>query len=575
MPRRIRSEILAMLLLLKALAAFAQTNHGEIRLRVADPSGASVRAEVEVISLGTGYDKTFHSDAEGSLSIQMLPFGVYRIQVQQPGFVPLGEIIDVSSAVPVEHRLHLQVAPVHAEIKVSGAGTLIDPSASSSVMRIGSEQIEKRVTSLPGRSVQDLVITQPGWLYEGNAVLHPRGSEYQTQFVVDGIPLVDNRSPSFGPEIEADGLDSMTLYTAGYPAEFGRQMGGVVELNTQRQTDPGTHGDLVFSGGSYDTAAGYGHIQQVGGRNTFGASASGSMTSHYLNPVVPGNYTNKGTTGDFSASYQRDLSTADHFNLSVRHEFSRFLIPNELTQQEASQVQNGDNFETMGIASDQHIVSSNSLLDLAAMLREHSSHLYSNVNPTPIEAFQHNHFGEAYFKGTWSLHRGIHEFKAGMDSDSRFLHEDFSYTITDPDQFDPDTPQSLTFTGQRPNLEQSAFVEDMIHLQKWTISAGLRWDHYQLLLNQNAFSPRLSVGRYLPSLRMVVHASYDRIFEPPSYENILISSSPDIDALSDEFLRLPVQPSRGNYYEVGLTQSFQDRLRLDVNVYRRDVRQLR
>ncbi len=420
--------------------------------------------------------------------------------------------------------------------------------------------------------MQDLVITQPGWLYEGNAVLHPRGSEYQTQFVVDGIPLVDNRSPSFGPEIEADGLDSMTIYTAGYPAEFGRQLGGVVELNTRRQTDEGTHGEFVLSGGSYDTAAGYGHIQQVTGKNTFGASASGSMTSHYLNPVVPENYTNNGTTGDFSASYQRQLSGDDNFDISLRHEFSRFLIPNEYLQQTAGQVQNGDNFETMGIASYQHIVSPNSLIDLAAMLRENSSHLYSNVNPTPIAAFSHNHFGEAYFKGTWSLHHGIHEFKAGVDSDSRSLHEDFHYTITDPDQFDDDTPQSLAFVGERPNLEQSAFVEDMIHVAKWNISAGLRWDHYQLLLNQNAFSPRLSIARYLPSLRMVLHASYDRIFQPPSYENILISSSPEIDALSDSFLRLPVQPSRGNYYEVGMTQGLQDRMRLDINVYRRDVR---
>jgi hypothetical protein len=57
------------------------------------------------------------------------------------------------------------------------------------------------LTALPGRSMQDLVNSQPGWLYEGNAVLHPRGSEYQTQFVVDGIPLTDNRSPSFGPEL--------------------------------------------------------------------------------------------------------------------------------------------------------------------------------------------------------------------------------------------------------------------------------------------------------------------------------------------------------------------------------------
>jgi outer membrane receptor for Fe3+-dicitrate len=123
----------------------------------------------------------------------------------------------------------------------------------------------------------------------------------------------------------------------------------------------------------------------------------------------------------------------------------------------------------------------------------------------------------------------------------------------------------------RPDLEQSAFVEDLIRLDKWTISAGLRWDHYQLLLNQNAFSPRISIGRYLPSLNMVLHASYDRIFQTPSFENILISSSPQIDALNNNFLRLPIQPSRGNYYEGGLSEAFAQRMSLDVNVYRRNV----
>ncbi len=63
--------------------------------------------------------------------------------------------------------------------------------------------------------------SQPGWLYEGNAVLHPRGSENQTQFVIDGIPLTDNRSPSFGPEIEANDLESMSIYTAGFPQNTG------------------------------------------------------------------------------------------------------------------------------------------------------------------------------------------------------------------------------------------------------------------------------------------------------------------------------------------------------------------
>jgi TonB-dependent Receptor Plug Domain len=569
--RLFKLRILA-LFLFGATVALAQTDRGEVRLKITDPSGASLRATVELISLGTGYDKAFHSDAEGAVTIKLVPFGVYRLDVQQTGFAPFTENIEVNSALPVEKQVRLTVAPVKTEVKVAGAGTLIDPSSPRSVMEIGSEQIEQRLSSLPGRSVQDLVITQPGWLYEGNAVLHPRGSEYQTQFVIDGIPLTDNRSPSFGPEIGADDVDSISVYTAGFPAEFGRQMGGVVELNTLRQTDQGTHGEVVAYGGSYDTAAGYGRIQQVFGKNTLGATASGSMTGHYLNPVVPENYTNKGTTGDFSAFYERTLGESDRINLTARHEFSRFLIPNEQLQESAGQIQNGDNFETLGIAGWQHIVSSDALIDVGAMFRNNSNNLYSNVNPDPIAAFQHNYFNEAYFKGTWSYHRGIHEFKAGVDSDAKFLHEDFNYTITDPTQFDPDTPTHLSFNDQRPNLEQSAFVEDQIHLQKWTISAGLRWDHYQLLLNQNAFSPRISIGRYFPSLGMVVHAAYDHVFQPPSFENILISSSPEIDALSDEFLRLPVQPSRGNYYELGLTEGFSDHIRFDANMYRRTFR---
>ena len=69
---------------------------------------------------------------------------------------------------------------------------------------LGVDTLEHRSTSLPGRSIIDLVNSQPGWLLESNGVLHPRGSEYQTQYVVDGVPLTDNRSPSFAPEIEAD-----------------------------------------------------------------------------------------------------------------------------------------------------------------------------------------------------------------------------------------------------------------------------------------------------------------------------------------------------------------------------------
>jgi hypothetical protein len=158
-----------------------------------------------------------------------------------------------------------------------------------------------------------------------------------------------------------------------------------------------------------------------------------------------------------------------------------------------------------------------------------------------------------------------------VESDSTFLREQFSDLITDFSQFDPGTPPSYNFVGNRPSLEQSAFVQDLIRLGKWTLSAGLRWDHYQLLVNQNAVSPRLGVSHYFPSAELVLHASYDRVFQTPDFENILLSSSPEVVSLNPEVLRLPVEPSHGNYYEVGLTKGFFQKLRLDVNYFNRSV----
>jgi outer membrane receptor for Fe3+-dicitrate len=416
-------------------------------------------------------------------------------------------------------------------------------------------------------------------------VLHPRGSEYQTQFVVDGIPLTDNRSPGSGPELEADEVDSLTIYTAGIPAEYGRKMGGVIEVNTLHDPQPGLHGQTVLSGGSFDTAGAFASLQDSWRHNTLGASAAGNMTARYLNPVVPENYTNRGTTGDFSLSYERDLTPKDRLTLMVRHELARYEIPNEQPQQfpdlrtpptTAPQLQTADNFETIGIASYQHIFSSNILANIRGMVRNNSDDLNSNSGSWPIAAFQHNNFNEGYFNSTISIHYGRQEWKAGLESDNLFLHENFSDLITanpgDPlYPFDPSTPSSFAFAGSRPDLEQSAFVQDLVRLGKWTVNAGLRWDHYQLIVNQNAVSPRFSVARYFPSANLIFHASYDRIFQTPAFENILLASSPVVLSLNPNVLRLPVQPSHGNYFEIGATKSFLCEFRLDANYFRRYV----
>jgi hypothetical protein len=555
-----------------ALPLLGQSNSGELRVKVTDPSGLGVRAILHLTSDANQYRSILTTNDQGTLNVQRLPYGVYQLEVEQAGFASESETIEIHSSLPKEYKVQLKLSSVNQSVTVSTTDTLMDPDRAGAVNQIGPELIQNRVYSFPGRSLQDLVNSQPGWLYEGNAVLHPRGSEYQTQFVVDGIPLTDNRSPSFGPEIEADDVQSMSVYTAGFPAEYGRKMGGVVEVNTLQDSQPGFHGQAVLSGGSFDSAGAFVKAQYTWGKNTFGASASGSMTDHYLNPVVPQNYSNTGTLGDFSVNYERDLTPNDRLRLTVRQEVSRYDIPNEMVQQAAGQRQAADNIETMGSASYQHTFSSHMVADFRGMVRDNANDFNSNTESTPIEVFQHNSFREGYFKGTGTVDHGRQEFKFGMESDNTFLNENFSYVITDPTQFDGGTPLTFGFQGNRPDLEQSAFVQDLIRLGNWTINAGLRWDHYQLLLNKQAVDPRFSISRYFPSASLVVHFSYDRVFQTPSFENILLSNSAAIQSLDpSNFLRLPVEPSEGNYYEAGVTKVLFGKVRLDANYFRRLV----
>jgi hypothetical protein len=599
----------------RALSVLAQSTTGELRLTVKDPAGLGVKSgTVELVSQGTQYSQTFTTDQQGGVVAKRLPYGIYQAKIQAQGFAEVTESVDIRSALPLDRTIQLQLASVSESVKVTATNTLMDPYRAGSVNELGSESIQNRLTALPGRGIQDLLNSQPGWLYEGNAVLHPRGSEYQTQFVVDGIPLTDNRSPSFGPEAaEADDIQSLKIYTAGIPAEYGRKMGGIVEVNTLRSQLPGFHGQLTLFGGTYDTAAISTQDQYTRGKNTFGVTASSDMTNHYLNPVVPENYSNNGTTGSFSGNYERDLTEKDRLTFIARHELARYALPNELVQQNGAwlpnsdndtgcppvppgqepsdcvyipggQLQNGDNFETMGSVAYQHIFSADTIGWLRGMARDDSTDFYSNPASWPLIATQHNYFNEIYFNGSVAVHRGRNEWKVGVESDNIFLHENTSYVMPYCENLaNPQCPITLgifdtgattfAFTGTRPDLEQAAYVQNLIRLGNWTVNAGLRWDHYQLEVNQNTVSPRLAVSRYFPTLGLNLHGSYDRIFQTPSFENIILSSSPAAETLDTSVpaVQLPVDPSHGSYYELGLTKVLFDKLRVDANMFRRDV----
>jgi len=91
-------------------------------------------------------------------------------------------------------------------------------------------------------------------------------------------------------------------------------------------------------------------------------------------------------------------------------------------------------------------------------------------------------------------------------------------------------------------------------------------------VHRSAFSPRLAIARYFSRPDMTAHAAYDRVFQTPAFENLLLSSSPKVVSLDPLVLRKPVEPSLGNYYEVGISKAIRHTVRMDVNTYLRRFR---
>lgn len=559
-------------LLLFATVLHAQRGTGELRLSALDDTGAGVEASGSLLSHAIQLRLNFTTDNQGRYTARHLPFGVYRLNIERQGFSPVSTLVAIQSEVPLEYTVTLRVAQIETAVVVKDSDTLLDPHRTSPAYRVGEDTLHDRAAAAPARAVIDLVQAQPGWLLEANGVLHPRGAEYNTQYVIDGFPVVDNRSPAFAPGLDADEVQSMNVRTAGYPAEYGRKLGGVIEVTTLEDTRAGWHGSAVFDGASFLTASGDVSAQYSRGGTVAGVSVDSAHTDRYLDPPVDQNFTNKATAGGASARFATGWSEKSRLSLAVSSRRADFLVPDELLQYEAGQRQDRRSDETSGQISYQHTLAPWLLASIRAMVRDFSADLWSNPLATPILANQDRGFRESYVGGAVSAHRGIHEMKAGGEAIWTSIHENFAYQITDASFFPQAVPPQFQFADRRRGLEESAFAQDLIQVGHWTFSAGVRWDGYQLLVHDSAVSPRLAAAWYWPRAGLVLRASYDRAFEIPAIENLLLASSAAAQHLTNAGTGLPVHPSRGDFYEAGLSKSLLGRARLEASYFERRIR---
>ncbi len=241
------------------LTAGAQTVSGTILGTVTDASGSVIpHAKVTVVNEGTGLTRTVQTDSNGEYTVAALSTGRYTVISELTGFKSL-TLSNVELGVDQRARidLKLEVGAMTESVSIEATSPLLQTSSSELGTTVTSAQIE--ALPLNGRNFVNLTRTLPGVLrgipgsnidgagslaWRASASFSANGQRARdNNFMLDGV---DNNETWLQTVVifpSVDALDEFKLQTSTYSAEFGRSLGGVVNLQIKSGTN-NLHGSV-------------------------------------------------------------------------------------------------------------------------------------------------------------------------------------------------------------------------------------------------------------------------------------------------------------------------------------------
>jgi len=248
----LRRLLLAAVLLWPALAA-AQAVTGTIIGRITDGSGAVVPGvTVTLTNTGTKLTRVVTTDSDGEYTAPSLPPGPYTIVAEISGFKSV-TVPDVDLGVDQRLRMDmkLEVGALTETVTIEGTSPLVQTSSSE----LGTTVQEEQIQTLPlnGRNFVSLTRTVPGvsrgipganidgagsLAWRASASFSANGQRPRdNNYMLDGV---DNNETWLQTVVlfpSVDALDQFKLQTSTYSAEFGRSLGGVVNLQIKSGTN--------------------------------------------------------------------------------------------------------------------------------------------------------------------------------------------------------------------------------------------------------------------------------------------------------------------------------------------------
>ena len=237
------------MLLATSVPVTAQVVTVTVQGRVNDSSGAAIsQATVTAVNAATGLNRGTTANAVGEYQIPLLPPGDYTVTAEKAGFQKSAKKIHLDIGAAGSLDFSLSPGQVIAQVEVQDVGELAEPTRTT----VSSVIDEQKIENLPvnGRQFIDFALLAPGVTVgdttsgSTDVIIEPvtklsfAGQNIHYNFVaIDGA---DNMSTASGIQKTTpsqDAVQEFRVINSDYSTQFGRAVGGIVNIITKSGTN--------------------------------------------------------------------------------------------------------------------------------------------------------------------------------------------------------------------------------------------------------------------------------------------------------------------------------------------------
>ena len=244
--------LLGLMLTVLPQPAMAQINTVNLSGTVSDPQGLAIgSAKVTVANSATGAERSTTTNGEGQYKIIGLPPGSYTLTVEATGFAKLvSENLVLTLGVAAQYNPQLSLKAATATVTVSGESSVVettktDVSATITPTQIDNLPINRRdyihFTLLTPQAAPDDTPSIGAAPTSGLNFGGQRGRS--NEISVDGADAIDYSVNGVRATVSQEAVQEFQVITSNYMPEYGRAMGGVVNIVTKSGSNQ-IHGNV-------------------------------------------------------------------------------------------------------------------------------------------------------------------------------------------------------------------------------------------------------------------------------------------------------------------------------------------